>query len=252
MNSMPAPEKPSSLRVASYNLRGLKDDTAAAAAVVRAIDPDVLLLQEVPRYPGSDYALTAFARSARLFWSGRTRRVSGTSLMTSIRVLATDSQDRPLKVGLGRNPRSYTIARVQRPGGPRVTVVSVHLPLDAGQRVDHSTTVVRELADDVAVAFQPDLDDSGPAAASPLVVGGDLNEESSGRARAVLSGRLAEVTDRRPTFPAARPRLRIDAIFADGHRAATPGTFESLDETVGSELFRAASDHLPVWADLQF
>ena len=42
---MPEPISPA-LRVATYNLRGLKDDKAAAAAVVRAIDPDVLLLQE--------------------------------------------------------------------------------------------------------------------------------------------------------------------------------------------------------------
>ena len=43
----------SSLRVASYNVRDLKDDVDAAARVVRAIDPDVLCLQEVPRHPFS-------------------------------------------------------------------------------------------------------------------------------------------------------------------------------------------------------
>jgi len=38
------------LRVASYNLRDFKDDAQAAARVVRAINPDVLCLQEVPRH----------------------------------------------------------------------------------------------------------------------------------------------------------------------------------------------------------
>ena len=67
------------LRVATYNLRGLKDDRHAAARVVRAMAPDVLLLQEVPRYPGSSYAISSFARvsvaersgSAGSTWSGR-------------------------------------------------------------------------------------------------------------------------------------------------------------------------------------
>ena len=115
---MPENTERTGLRVASYNLRGLKDDATAAAAVVRAVDPDVLLLQEVPRYPGSDYAITALARRTGLLWSGRTRLLSGTSLMTGLRIRSTDSQDRRLPVGLRENPRSYTVARVEAVGRP--------------------------------------------------------------------------------------------------------------------------------------
>lgn len=234
---MPHSPAPSTLRVATYNLRGLKDDAHAAARVVRTIAPDVLLLQEVPRYPGSSYAISSFARQAGLLWSGRTRLVSGTSLMTSLRVLSTDSQDRKLRVGLRENPRSYTVATVSSPGRPPVTVVSVHLPLDGRQRVDHVGTVLRELADDLAV----------PADA-PLVIGGDLNEDAAGPAWGVVAAQLLEVSDDRPSFPAAAPRQRIDAIFARGHGAATPGEPALLD---GMPL-AAASDHVPVWVDLAF
>ena len=48
-----------SVRVASYNTRDFLDDHHLAARVVRAVDPDVLCLQEVPR---------------RLFAGGRVRR----------------------------------------------------------------------------------------------------------------------------------------------------------------------------------
>lgn len=48
------------VRVVSYNVRGLADDVAAAAEVVRALDPDVLLLQEVPRHPASSYRISGF------------------------------------------------------------------------------------------------------------------------------------------------------------------------------------------------
>lgn len=233
---MPENTERTGLRVASYNLRGLKDDARAAAAVVRAVDPDVLLLQEVPRYPGSDYAISAFARRSGLLWSGRTRLVSGTGLMTSLRVRSTDSQDRRLAVGLRENPRSYTVATVEAVGLAPVTVVSVHLSLKEEQRVDHARTVLAELA------AAPDLGNG------PLVVGGDVNEDGSGPAWGVLAGALTEVADDRPTFPAQRPHRRIDAIFARGHRAATPGDPQLLE---GAPVAQA-SDHLPVWVDLQF
>ena len=228
------PDRLTTLRVASYNLRGLKDDPAAAAEVVRALAPDVLLLQEVPRYPGSGYAITAFARSCGLLWSGRTRLTSGTGLMTSLRVRCTDSYDRRLRVGLRDNPRHYTVATVQAVGGPAVTVVSVHLSMRSEQRVDHIRTVLAEVAE-------------GADPKAPLVVGGDLNEGRDGTAWGHLAGRLSEVSDERPTFPARSPRTRIDAIFARGHRAVRPGDPALLE---GMPL-AAATDHLPVWVDLE-
>lgn len=237
MGAMSSSPTPSPLRVASYNLRGLKDDPRSAAAVVRAVDPDVLLLQEVPRYPGSSYAIAALARDCGLLWSGRTRLVSGTSLMTNLRVESSDSQDRRLRVGLRENPRSYTLASVRRTGGPWVTVVSVHLSLDGDQRVEHVRTVLGEVQED------PQVPRSGP-----LVLGGDLNESADGPAWRLVTDQLVEVSDDRPTFPAARPHRRIDALFSRGHAGVVPGDPTLLE---GLDL-AAASDHVPVWVDLSY
>lgn len=219
------------LRIASYNLRGLKDDAAAAAAVVRAVAPDVLLLQELPRYPGSDYAVTSFAREAGMLWSGRTRWTSGTGLLTGMRLLPTDSEDLPLPVGRLENPRGYTVARVRTPHGTAVTVASVHLPLRADQRVEHARRLL-----------------AGTGQDGPVVVGGDLNEDHTGAAWGTLAAALEPVSADRPTYPAARPQHRIDAIFARGHGSAVPGDPELL---AGMPLARA-TDHLPVWVDLTF
>ena len=227
------PDSGFSLRIATYNLRGLKDDAGLAAQVVRRIAPDVLLVQEAPRHPVSSYALTALARESGMLWSGRTRAWSGTTLLTSLRLTATDAQDRRLRVGLRENPRSYTVATVQSTGGPALAVASVHLPLDAEQRVEHVRTVLAEIE-----AEMPSL---------PLVVGGDLNEESDGTAWGVLAGRLTVVSDDRPTFPAGHPRARIDAIFARGHAGAAPGDPALLEGLATA----GASDHLPVWVDLE-
>lgn len=223
------------LRIASYNVRGLKDDAARAAAVVRAIAPDVLLLQELPRYPGSDYRITSFARESGLLWSGRTRWVSGTGMMTGLRLLPTDSLDTRLAVGLRENPRSYTWTRVRSPHGPAITIASVHLSLRDQQRVEHADTLLAELT-------------TGTDGPSPLVVGGDLNEGRTGAAWGTLAAQLDEVTPDRPTYPATRPQHTIDAIFSRGHLSATPGDPGLLE---GMALAQA-SDHLPVWVDLTF
>lgn len=232
---MPDPRTPSTLRVVSYNLRGLKDDARAAATVIRALAPDVLLLQEVPRYPGSSLAIARLARACGLRWSGRTRLVSGTGLMTNPSLTATRSRDRRLRVGLRENPRSYSVVTVRTAGGAEVTLASVHLSLVAEQRVVHARTVLAEIAAD----SPPDR---------PLVIGGDLNEDRDGTAWGTLAGQLREVSDERATFPAKNPRRRIDAIFARGHHAVAPGDPSLL---TGMPLAEA-TDHLPVWVDLTF
>ena len=56
----------STMRVASYNLKDLTLDRAAAARVIRAIDPDVLCLQEVPRRLGASWRVSALASTRSL------------------------------------------------------------------------------------------------------------------------------------------------------------------------------------------
>lgn len=226
------------LRVASYNLRGLQDERAAAAAVVRAIDPDVLLLQEVPRWPGSSYRIAGFARDCGLLWSGRTWWLAGTALMTSLRVTASDAQDRSLPVR-GRigtrdgDPRSSTSAQVRVPGAPPLTAVSVHLSLLADERVDHVRHVLAQLDTD-----HPE---------GPFVVGGDLNETLEGAAWSLLGERLSRATPDVPTFPAAAPRSAIDAIFVSTELTLSDRAPLALDPA----MVAAASDHLPVWVDIE-
>lgn len=224
----------SRIRIASYNLRGLKDDPRAAAEVVRRLDPDVLLLQEVPRHPFSGWRIARFARSCNLVWSGRTRRLSGTGMMTSIRVVATDSIDKKLPVAPRANPRSYTAAQVRLAGGPDLTVVSIHLSLVEDERLAHTTLVLEELAADPVLAD------------GPFVIGGDLNESSQGRAWRLLGERLRLASPDRPTFPAAGPHNWIDAIFASTELTVLPHEEVRLER----ELVAAATDHLPVWIDL--
>ena len=238
MNATPPPR--GVLRVASYNLRALKDDNRAAVQVVRAIDPDVLLLQEIPRHPLSGMRVSAFARHCGLRWSGRTRVWSGTTVMTSYRVETPGSQDRTLPFGLTQNPRSYTAARVCRRGGMPFAAVCLHLPLKPRQRVQHVRQVLSELTVDPVLA---DL---------PWVLGGDINEQADAPAWGVLADHLHQVSPQTPTFPATAPRGAIDAIFASaGVESVLATQTPLLLPQERPELLRAATDHLPVWADLR-
>lgn len=217
------------LRVATYNLHDFKDDTDAAARVVRTINPDVLCLQEVPRHALSSNRIAAFAARCGLYWSGGHRGSGGTTVMSSLRMDAANVRSVPLKVARPQRGRGYAVSRVRLPGHQSVGFVSMHLSLDADERVRHATAVMDALG-----------------RSGPLVVAADLNEASDGQAWSAISGRLHVVTADSPTFPAGNPRHRIDVIFASPELSLSQGGPIELSAT---DLV-AASDHRPVWADL--
>jgi endonuclease/exonuclease/phosphatase family metal-dependent hydrolase len=217
------------LRVASYNLRDFKDDAGAAARVVKTIAPDVLCLQEVPRHLLSSNRNASFAARCGLYWSGGHRGSGGTTVMSSLRLDAANVQHLPLKVARLQRERGYAVSHVRLPGHESVGFVSMHLSLDADEREKHAAEVMKAHAGE-----------------GPLVVAGDLNEGPDGQAWMSIAARLPVVTGDAPTFPASNPHRRLDAIFAPPQLSVVPSGPIELDPT---DLV-AASDHLPVWVDL--
>ena len=136
------------LRVASYNLRDLKDDVDAAVRVVRAIEPDVLCLQEVPRHPFSGHRVADLARRCGLMWAGGHRGSGGTTILTALRVDVGDARHERLPVPRMQRERGYAVATVALPGRDLLEVVSVHLSLDADERARHAGDVLRTLPSD--------------------------------------------------------------------------------------------------------
>ena len=218
------------LRVASYNLKDLTQDAHAAARVVRQLDPDVLCLQEVPRRLLAPWRVSAFAAECDLVWAGGHRGSGGTTILTSLRVQQATTSHRRLRVAAWHRTRGYAVARVAVPGQPPVVVASVHLSLDAAERLRHTEEVLRSL-------------ERGERA----VLAGDLNEGESGPAWQRIAGRLRLVSPSRPTFPAAAPSALLDVIFASPGLTARPAEAVLLSE---ADVV-AASDHRPVWVDLE-
>ena len=80
----------------------------------------------------------------------------------------------------------------------------------------------------------------------PVVLAGDLNEGDTGRAWRLFAAPLRLVSPAAPTFPARSPRRLLDVVFASQDLAVLPHADIELDE---ADLV-AASDHRPVWVDL--
>ncbi|WP_432495105.1 endonuclease/exonuclease/phosphatase family protein [Kineococcus auxinigenes] len=231
------------LRVATCNVRELLDDSRALREVLRAAAADVLCLQEVPTHPLAAHRLGDLAADAGLQVVAAGRAGAGTAVLAAGRVDVRAAAVRALPTPrlrarrpVRRRGTAEALVRVVAGAGWSVPVLvrSVHLGLDAAERVDH------------ALRLLPDAGAAGRGA--PLVLAGDLNEEPGGPARAVLTSRLSDAAELAggafATFPARAPRRRIDAVLADGRLAVT------AVGTPGVQGAAAATDHLAVVADL--
>ncbi len=220
------------VRVASYNTHDFLDDHRLAARVVQAIDPDVLCLQEVPRRLLSGARVARFAAACGMLWPGRHRGSGGTTVFTSARVRVVGSEHRRLPVRWPDRTRGFAVVRLALPGGAELTAVSVHLSLKGPERVTHTERVLAAIAD-----------------RRPLVLAGDLNEDHTGAAWRLLDvpDRLRLVSSDRPTYPARAPRRRLDVVFASPELRVLP----PREVLVPDAVYAAASDHRPVWVDLE-
>jgi len=221
----------------SYNVHDLLDDRAAAARVVRAVAPDVLCLQEVPRRLTTELRLPPFARDCGLRPHRGRVGTGGTAVLTAADLVVHDVSRARLRVRFPDRTRGYAGVTVSLPSAGRscrpVTVVSVHLGLRASERVRHAAAVLAALGGSGGVADR-------------AVIAGDLNEGPGGPAYAMFAAHHPPVSGDVPTFPAPNPSTALDVVFAGpGLRVAeTPETH--VDE---SDL-AAGSDHRPVWVDL--
>lgn len=217
------------LRIASYNTRDFLDDRAAAARIIRALAPDVLCLQEVPRRLLAPQRVAAFAAECGLTWSGHHRGSGGTTIFTSLRVKVVESRHFRLRVALAQRTRGFAVARVAIPGREPIAVASVHLSLKAPERARHAQQILRAVG------------------VTDAIICGDLNEQSDGAAWKLIATPLRLISPTSPTFPSRAPRRLLDVIFA------SPGITALAHPEIGldAEDLIAASDHRPVWVDIR-
>ncbi len=243
--------EPSSIRVMTYNVHGCvggdrRLDVDRIAGVIAREEPDVVALQELDvgraRSQRVDQAAEIARRLGMNHHFNSAFRVAdeqyGDAILSALPVTLVKSGPLP------RPPRMSALelrgalwVEVEVPGGGRLQVVTTHLGLLPNE---HKLQVA-------ALMGREWLGAEGFA--DPAILLGDFNATPRYAAYKRLSAAFNDVqvghgVGASPTFPARHPVLRIDHIFA------TPSV-RCLDVwTANGLLARAASDHLPLVADL--
>jgi endonuclease/exonuclease/phosphatase family metal-dependent hydrolase len=218
-----------SLRVVSYNVRGLRGEPDALAEVVRALAPDVVVLQEAPRRLRWRTRVARLAHAFDLLYVTGGAPALGNVILASLRVRPHETWDLRYPLTPGQHLRGAAFARCAV-GGVSFVVAGSHLSTEPAERPGQAELLKRELT----------------GVAGPLVVAADVNEAPGGPTWRLLADGLVDTagTDTAPTYPAPSPADRLDAIFVDR------GTTVTGYRVVDSPAARRASDHLPVLAEL--
>ncbi len=191
------------LRVLSYNVRSLRDDAQAVSTVIRACDPDVVCIQEAPRFLRWRSKCAALARESGLVVVTGGRPAAAMLVLVALRVRVLDAADILLSRKRGLHQRGIALATLEI-NNASFAVASVHLDLDAAERRRHVDEII----------------DRTSKVAAPLIVAGDINEEPHAPAWRALAERYtdayaASASGGEFTYSAVDPVRRIDGIFVD-------------------------------------
>lgn len=230
-------EAPATIRVVSYNIKhGRGNDNVVdlqrTAAVLRALQPDVVGLQEVDRVAdrsGKVDEARVLGESLGLHHAfGRFMDFQGGAYGMGVLSRFPITQSREVALPEGNEPRVALAVDVRLPDGRPVTIVNVHFDWvrDDGFRYAQAQTLA---------AF---LD----ALTQPYILLGDFNDEPGSRTLALFTSRAAEAPkprDNRLTFSSTEPAKEIDFIFMAPREAWSAGEVRVIDE-------KLASDHRPL------
>jgi endonuclease/exonuclease/phosphatase family metal-dependent hydrolase len=235
---VPAP-RPTTLRILAYNVRhgeGMDRviDVERVARFIKALDPDIVALQEVDsaveRTGGVDQAtvlgeLTGMRSVFGAFFDYQGGRY-GMALLSKYPFVSYENHRLPD----GLEPRTALAARVRVGKGQEIVVVGVHLYATVEERYAQASRLVQ--------IFQSDT--------TPIILAGDFNSTPESQVMDLFRKwwRIPDKGADQLTFPSDRPEREIDYII---YRPA--GRFEVMVLRVIDEPL--ISDHRPVLLELK-
>ncbi|CAM5599783.1 MULTISPECIES: endonuclease/exonuclease/phosphatase family protein [Streptomyces] len=234
------PDGSAVIRVLSYNIRSMRDDTDALARVIRACAPDLVLIQEAPRFFRWRKKLARLARASDLVVLTGGATAAGPAILCNLRATVERTEDVLLPLTPGLHRRGFATA-VVRFGGARLGVLSCHLSLQKDERLEQGGMLLERLAG---------------LGTEHAIAGGDLNDRPTGGTFGLLADSLQDCWATAPwggeySSTPADPHQRIDAIFATkGIEVLGCGVPTARPGLTQTDL-RAATDHLPVLAALR-
>lgn len=235
---------PAPLRVASYNVhacvgRDGRHDPDRVATVIGELNADVVALQEFT-YPASvaldtrtPVVLTTLDRYECALGPTRQRtgrtvtECFGNALLTRHPIVEVHRID----LSMERREARGALAATIDVGGTRLHVLATHL----GLRIHERRFQVRQI-----------LDYLDSVRNTSVVVLGDFNDWLPGRSAAHVLDRRLGRPPRPATFPVFWPVVALDRIWVQPRRALRRVAVHATPTA------RAASDHFPVVAELDF
>ena len=237
------------LRILTYNIHkgiGGLDRRYRLERIVEVIskqDPDILLLQEVdegvPRSSGDFQAEMLAERLGIKYWAYQrnvqlTRGCYGNAILSRLPIVYDEDIDLTIPL---KKRRRCLVAQCRMSIGSQqrtILVANLHLGLAGFERKIQLNRLLG------SAIFQKSHMDT------PVIIGGDFNDiwRSLGRKIMQPAG-YSPVGQDIKTFPAARPMRALDNIYYRGEI--------DLDHAFAcrSQTSKAASDHLPLVADLR-
>jgi endonuclease/exonuclease/phosphatase family metal-dependent hydrolase len=221
------------IRVLTWNVHSCigtdrRFDPERVKAIIHSLDPDIAALQEVDSRrdlrDGFDLLGNALGNHRATVRTVRTADGDyGHMLLSRWEITTWRHHDLSFR---RREPRSLIEARIQTDAGP-LSILAAHLGLNHGERREQAGKIV-------ALAQADDL---------PTVILGDFNEPTGRGTAARMFGKIFRSVGRLATFPSRWPFLPLDRIWFEP-------SLDLIDTGVHRDAARA-SDHLPLWADLQ-
>jgi endonuclease/exonuclease/phosphatase family metal-dependent hydrolase len=239
------------MRLVSWNIHGAvgrngKRDLNRVAEVLELLHADVAALQEVGdpqnraaalrgETPDAGDDAAELARLLGFFVAFGPNvviagRPYGNAIVSRYPVTRAKNYDLSVK---GHEPRGCLRADVELPGGASLHVFNLHLGLSGGERRKQASLLLSaDLLRDTALT-------------APLVVCGDFNVWLPGPVPRLLRSSLHDAAHGAgATWPSGFPLLRLDRAYVDD------GVVVHRSGVCRDALARRASDHLPLWLDL--
>jgi endonuclease/exonuclease/phosphatase family metal-dependent hydrolase len=241
-----AAAKPARLRVLTYNIQhgaGMTDkeiDLARTAKVITDSKADLVALQEVDSKTKRSNGVDQTAELAKLTNMhavfGKAMDYGGGGYGEAIlsRFPIVETKTHALPFTQGREPRAALEVSVRPPSLPAITFVGTHL-----DHLNDETDRLAQTREINRVLVRKD------APATILV--GDLNAQPDSQAMTSMLEMWNDTagSERPPTFPADKPRIKIDWVLTLKTQGWRVISSEVLDE-------KAASDHRPLLVELEW
>jgi endonuclease/exonuclease/phosphatase family metal-dependent hydrolase len=224
-----------SVRLLTYNVRSMRDDREALGRVIRSAEPDVVLVQESPRFARWRSLCAELARRSNLVVVSGGRYAGSNLIMSSLGVDVVSTADVLFTREPGLHRRGTAIAVLSKLG-TRFAVAGTHLDLKEAPRLRH----VDELEEAIATHVPDHV---------PTIVGGDINDRPGSavwRALAEVRGDAFAAAGSGSAFtsPAADAHSTIDGVFVDPRISIKAARVLDQPDVV------LASDHRPLLVEL--